>query len=59
LIESVASPYNSAATALLVAGYEAADTTNAGTYLRTNTVDTSIGKKYIGTSATSATLQVA
>jgi hypothetical protein len=40
--------------ALLVAGYEAADTVNAATYLRTKTVDTS--KEYLGTSATSATL---
>jgi hypothetical protein len=45
--------------ALLVAGYDAADTVNAATYLRTQTVDTAIGKKYIGTSSTSATLQVA
>jgi hypothetical protein len=59
LIKSVASPYNSAKVALLVAGYEAADTVNAATYLRTQTVDTTIGKTYIGTSATSATLQVA
>jgi len=40
--------------ALVVAGYEAADTTNAATYLRTQTVDTS--KEYLGTSSTSATL---
>ncbi len=40
--------------ALLVAGYNAADTKNAATFLRTQTVDTS--KKYEGTSATSATL---
>jgi hypothetical protein len=45
--------------ALLVAGYDAADTVNAATYLRTRTVDTAVGKKYIGTSSTSATLQVA
>jgi hypothetical protein len=38
--------------ALLVAGYEEADTTNAATYLRTQTVDTSKG--YKGTSSTSA-----
>lgn len=43
--------------ALLVAGYEAADTVNAVTYLKTKTVDTAIGKKYLGTSSTSATLQ--
>jgi len=40
--------------ALLVAGYEAADTVNAATYLRTKAVDT--GKEYKGTSATEATL---
>jgi len=40
--------------ALLVAGYDAADTVNAATYLRTKAVDTS--KEYIGTSSTSATL---
>lgn len=43
--------------ATLVAGYNAQDTSNAATYLRTNTVDTTVGKKYVGTSATSATLQ--
>ena len=45
--------------ATLVAGYNAADTTNAATYLTTQTVDTSVGKKYIGTTATSASLVVA
>jgi len=38
--------------ALLVAGYEAADTVNAVTYLRTQTIDTS--SEYKGTSSTSA-----
>jgi len=38
--------------ALLVAGYEAADTVNAATYLRTKTVDTSTGG--IGTTSTAA-----
>lgn len=42
--------------ALLVAGYEAADTANAATYVRTKAVDTS--KAYKGTSATSAELIV-
>lgn len=42
--------------ATLVAGYNAADTTNAGKYLTTQTVDTTVGKKYKGTSATQATL---
>jgi len=40
--------------ALLVAGYNAADTVNAAKYLRTQTVDTSMS--YKGTSATSAEL---
>jgi hypothetical protein len=42
--------------ATLVAGYNAGDTTNAATFLTTQTVDTTVGKKYIGTSGTSATL---
>jgi len=42
--------------ATLVAGYNAGDTTNAVKYLTTQTVDTSVGKKYIGTSATEAQL---
>jgi len=57
LIQSFAR--DSGKVALLVAGYEAADTVNAATYLRTQAVDTASGKKYIGTSSTSATLQVA
>jgi len=40
--------------ALVVAGYDAADTVNAATYLRTQTVDTA--KEYKGTSSTSATM---
>ena len=43
--------------ALVVAGYEAADTVNAATYLRTQDVDTS--SAYIGTSSTAAELIVA
>ncbi len=42
--------------ATLVAGYNAADTTNAAKYLTTQTVDTTAGKRYLGTSATSAEL---
>lgn len=45
--------------ATLVAGYSAGDTSNAATFLRTQTVDTSVGKKYTGTSATSASLVTA
>jgi hypothetical protein len=42
--------------ATLVAGYNAGDTTNAAKYFTTQNVDTSVGKKYVGTSATSAEL---
>jgi len=42
--------------ATLVAGYNAQDTVNAAKYLTTQDVDTSVGKKYVGTSATSAQL---
>jgi len=59
LIQSLTSTYSSSKIALVVAGYEAADTVNAATYLRTQTVDTTAGKKYKGTSATSAELMVA
>ncbi len=56
LIKAFQSPYSSSKVALLVAGYNAADTTNAARYLTTQAVDTSVGKEYKGTSATSATL---
>ncbi len=42
--------------ATLVAGYNAGDTVNAAKFLTTQIVDTTIGKKYTGTSSTSATL---
>jgi S-layer protein (TIGR01564 family) len=58
LIQSFADAYTEGRIALLVAGYDAADTTNAATYLTTRTVDTAEGKKYIGTTETSAELQV-
>ena len=45
--------------ATLVAGYNAADTTNAAKYLTTQSVDTTVGKTYVGTSATSAKLVTA
>jgi hypothetical protein len=57
LIKGVQDKFSNGRLALVVAGYEAADTTNAATYLRTQTVDTS--KTYIGTSTTEATMQVA
>jgi hypothetical protein len=56
LIQGFEGKYTAGKLALVVAGYEAADTVNAATYLRTKTVDTS--KKYVGTSATSAEMVV-
>ena len=56
LIKGVSGAYSAGKIALVVAGYDAADTVNAAKYLTTQTVDTS--KKYIGTSSTAATLQV-
>ena len=58
LIQSFGDAYTTGKVALLVAGYETADTMNAVTYLRTATVDTTAGKKYKGTSGTSAELVV-
>ncbi len=46
-------------TALLVAGYNAADTEKAVTYLLNNNVDTTVGTKLKGTSATEATVVTA
>lgn len=45
--------------ALLVAGYNAADTTKAATYLTNNAVNTTAGTKLTGTSATEATVVTA
>ena len=59
LIESVADKYTTGKVALVVAGYDAADTVNAAKYLRTQTVDTAAGMKYKGTTSTSAELVVA
>jgi hypothetical protein len=56
LIKGYASNDLTSKLALLVAGYDAADTVNAATYLRTQTVDTS--SEYMGTSSTSAELVV-
>jgi hypothetical protein len=58
LIQSFGDAYSTGKIALLVAGYEATDTINAVTYLRTKTVDTTAGKKYKGTSSTSAEIVV-
>ncbi len=58
LIESFGDAYTTGKIALLVAGYDVAYTVYAFTFLRTQTVDTTAGNKYIGTTATQATLQV-
>lgn len=42
--------------ATLVAGYDARDTTNAARALTTQSVDTSVGKKYTGTTSSSVSL---
>jgi hypothetical protein len=54
LIKTFASPYSASKVATLVAGYNAADTTNAAKYLTTQTVDTTVGKGVKVTSATQA-----
>lgn len=59
LIETFASPYTTGKVATLVAGYNAGDTTNAAKFLTTQTVDTTAGKKYVGTTSTTATLSTA
>jgi hypothetical protein len=59
LIETFDSPYTSGKVAMLVAGYNAADTTKAVTYLTNNAVDTTSGTKLKGTSATEATVVTA
>ncbi len=59
LIQSFNSTINSnGLVALLVAGYDAPDTVNAATYLTMQKPDTGFGNKYIGTTSTSASLQV-
>ena len=56
LVETFAQSNGGVAT--LVAGYNAQDTSNAAKYLTTQAVDTTVGKKYKGTTATSATMVV-
>jgi hypothetical protein len=58
LVQSVADKYTTGKVALVVAGYDVSDTVNAAKYLRTQKVDTTAGKKYKGTTATSAELVV-
>ncbi len=57
LIKGVQDAFTSGKLALVVAGYDAADTVNAATYFRTQSIDSS--KEYKGTTATSAELVVA
>ncbi len=57
LIQTFANGADGVAT--LVAGYNAEDTSNAAKYLTTQTVDTTVGKKYKGTTSSSAELVVA
>ncbi|MBU2504073.1 MAG: hypothetical protein KJ879_03430, partial [Nanoarchaeota archaeon] len=62
VIQSFANPNASGKVALLVAGYEREDTVNAATYLRNRPageIDTTVGKKYTGTTATAALTTVA
>ncbi|MFH1608227.1 MAG: hypothetical protein ABIA78_03770 [archaeon] len=56
LIKGVSGAFTTGKIALVVAGYEAADTVNAAKYLTTKTVDTS--KEYIGTTATADATEV-
>ncbi len=58
LIQSYNNPYSSGKIALLVAGYEAVDTANAQKALinTANTIDTTVGKKYTGTTETDIAL---
>ncbi|HTY44273.1 MAG TPA: hypothetical protein VMC80_03450, partial [Patescibacteria group bacterium] len=59
LIQSFANPNTAGKVALLVAGYEAQDTINAANFLMNRGVDTTVGKKYVGTDANTASLVVA
>lgn len=54
LLQAFNSPYTTGKVAMLVAGYDAADTSKASTYLTTNTVNTAVGTVVKKTSATFA-----
>jgi hypothetical protein len=56
VVQTFNNPNAGAKVATLVAGWAAGDTQNAATYLRTQSVDTSVGMKYKGTTGTSASL---
>ncbi|MEK6846799.1 MAG: hypothetical protein AABY16_01385, partial [Nanoarchaeota archaeon] len=55
VVQTFANPWGATKVATLVAGWEQGDTANAATYLTTQTVDTTVGKKLKGTTATAAT----
>lgn len=57
VIQSFGDAYTTGKIALLVAGFDYADTVNAQKYLTTKAVITDKDTKYLGTSATEATLQ--
>lgn len=59
LIESVGDVYATGKIALVVAGYNAADTVNAAKALTTQAIDTTAGKKYKGTTSTNVEAVVA
>jgi hypothetical protein len=54
LVQVFNNPYTTGKIAMLVAGYEAADTSKAATYLTTNTVNSAVGTVVKKTSATYA-----
>jgi len=59
VVQSIANPDAADKIAVIVAGYDAADTVNAAKWLTTGKPDLTVGKKYKGTTATSATAIVA
>ena len=56
LIQSFVNSNAAGKVALLVAGYDAQDTVNAANFLMNKGVDTTVGKKYVGTLADNAQL---
>lgn len=51
LIETFASPYNTAKIAMLVAGYDAAETTAAAKVVKDGSADSTVGKSMVGPTA--------
>lgn len=56
LIKVITSPYNSAKIAMLVAGYEAEDTTRAAKYVTSESPSTDVGETKLSTATTVATV---